>query len=68
MNIDTYLGFVHPESVREMMFLKPKGIHIILSGRNAHPEVKEHASTVFEMREIKHPFHKGIQARRGIEF
>jgi cob(I)alamin adenosyltransferase len=68
INIAIHLGLVHPDRVREMMFLKPKDLHIILSGRNAHPELKEHASVVFEMKEIKHPFHKGIQARKGIEF
>ena len=68
INIATHLGLVHPDRVREMMFLKPKDLHLILSGRNAHPEMKEHASAVFEMREIKHPFHNGIQARRGIEY
>jgi cob(I)alamin adenosyltransferase len=54
--------------VREMMFLKPRDLHVILSGRNAHPELREHASAVVEMREIRHPFHRGIGARRGIEF
>ncbi len=68
INTATHLGLVHPDRVREMMFLKPRGLHLILSGRNAHPEMEEHASAVFEMREVKHPFHKGIQARRGIEF
>jgi cob(I)alamin adenosyltransferase len=68
INIATHLGLVHPERVREMMFLKPRDLHVILSGRNAHPEITEHASAVFEMREIKHPFRKGIKARRGIEF
>ena len=68
INIATHLGLVHPERVREMMFLKPKNLQVILSGRNAHPEIMEHASTVFEMKEIKHPFHRGIPARKGIEF
>ena len=68
INVATHLGLVHPDRVREMMFLKPKDLHIILSGRNAHPEMKEHASAVFEMKEIKHPFNKGVHARRGIEF
>jgi len=68
INIATHLGLLSPDRVREMMFLKPKNLHLILSGRNAHPEMEEHASAVFEMREIKHPFHKGIQARRGIEY
>jgi cob(I)alamin adenosyltransferase len=68
INIATNLDLVHPDRVREMMFLKPRDLHLILSGRNAHPEMIKHASAVFEMREIKHPFHKGIKARRGIEF
>lgn len=68
INIATHLDLVHPDRVREMMFLKPKNLHIILSGRDAHSEMMEHASAVFEMKEIKHPFHRGIQARRGIEF
>ena len=68
INVATHLGLVHPERVREMMFLRPKGVNIILSGRNAHSEMIEHATAAFEMREIKHPFYKGIQARRGIEF
>jgi cob(I)alamin adenosyltransferase len=50
------------------MFLRPRNLHIILSGRDAHPEMIKHASAVFEMKEIKHPFHRGIDARRGIEF
>ncbi len=68
INIATHLDLVHPDRVREMMFLKPKNLHIILSGRDAHSEMMEHASAVFEMKEIKHPFHRGVEARRGIEF
>jgi cob(I)alamin adenosyltransferase len=68
INVATQLGLVHPDRVREMLFLRPRNLHIILSGRNAHPEMIKHASAVFEMKEIKHPFHRGIDARRGIEF
>ena len=39
-----------------------------LGGRNAHPEVMKGTSTVIEMKEIKHPFAKGVQARKGIEY
>ncbi len=68
INIATQFDLVRPDRVREMMFLKPKDLHIILSGRDAHSEMMEHASAVFEMKEIKHPFHRGVEARRGIEF
>jgi cob(I)alamin adenosyltransferase len=39
-----------------------------LTGRNASPEVIAKADLVTEMREIKHPFTKGIPAQKGIEF
>ena len=68
INIATYYGLINAERVREMLFLKPQELHLILSGRNAHLQVQEGASSVIEMREIKHPFRKGIKARKGIEF
>ncbi len=63
-----HYGLVNPERVREMLFLKPEKLNLILSGRNAHSEVMDAATTVIEMKEIKHPFTKGIKARMGIEF
>lgn len=68
INIATYYGFVHIQRVREMLFLKPEKLHLILSGRNLHHEVREGASSVIEMKEIKHPFKKGVKARKGIEY
>jgi cob(I)alamin adenosyltransferase len=43
-------------------------LHIIMTGRNAPPELIEAADLVTEMKEIKHPFHAGIYAQQGIEF
>ena len=43
-------------------------LHLILTGRNAPPELVEAADLVTEMKEIKHPFHAGIYAQQGIEF
>jgi cob(I)alamin adenosyltransferase len=43
-------------------------LHLILTGRNAPPELIEAADLVTEMKEIKHPFHAGIYAQQGIEF
>ena len=42
--------------------------NLVLTGRGAPPEVIEKADLVTEMTEIKHPFQKGIQARKGIDF
>ena len=47
---------------------KPHELNIVLTGRNARPEIIETADLVTEMKEIKHPFQKGIRARKGLEF
>ena len=68
LNTATFHGLVNPDRVRELLFLKPQNLHLMLSGRNAHAEVMAAASSVIEMREVKHPYRKGIKARKGIEF
>jgi cob(I)alamin adenosyltransferase len=57
-----------PEKVAEALRRKPEMLHVILTGRNAHPVLVELADTVTEMREVKHAYQKGILAQRGIEF
>lgn len=56
------------EVVAEALRNKPEMLHVILTGRNAHPAIVELADLVTEMREVKHPFQKGIAAQRGIEY
>ena len=56
------------ELVAEALRAKPEMVHVILTGRNAHPLLIELADTVTEMREVKHAYQKGILAQRGIEF
>ncbi|MGA2571763.1 MAG: cob(I)yrinic acid a,c-diamide adenosyltransferase [Terracidiphilus sp.] len=57
-----------PAVVAEALRAKPEMVHVILTGRNAHPLLVELADTVTEMREVKHAYQKGIQAQRGIEY
>ena len=57
-----------PEPVAETLKRKPEMVHVILTGRNAHPTLLEMADLVTEMREVKHPYQKGILAQRGIEY
>jgi cob(I)alamin adenosyltransferase len=47
---------------------KPHDVHVIVTGRNAKPELLEIADMVTEMTMVKHPFHAGIKAQAGIEF
>jgi cob(I)alamin adenosyltransferase len=55
-------------AVAEALKQKPEMVHVILTGRNAHPLLVELADTVTEMREVKHAYQKGILAQRGIEY
>ena len=47
---------------------KPKEIELVLTGRYAPQRLIEEADLVTEMKEIKHPYRKGVKARKGIEF
>jgi cob(I)alamin adenosyltransferase len=60
--------FVDVETIVGFMLSRPKGVELILTGRNAAQEVIDAADYVTEMRCIKHPFQRGVPARRGIEF
>src|ERR1700747_3090168 len=61
-------GMLDPAKVVETLKARPEMVHVILTGRNAHPSLVEIADTVTEMREVKHAYQKGILAQRGIEF
>jgi cob(I)alamin adenosyltransferase len=61
-------GFLPVEDVVEFLRAKPPMLHVILTGRDAKPEIIEIADMVTEMRQIKHPFEQGIFAQKGIEF
>ena len=61
--------YLNVKEVIEALKQKPPLVHVILTGRNAKPELIEIADLVTEMKEIKHPFkEQGILAQRGIEF
>ena len=47
---------------------KPEEIHVVLTGRDAKPELIEIADLVTEMKNIKHPYQKGEKAEQGIEY
>jgi cob(I)alamin adenosyltransferase len=61
-------GMLDAGKVAETLQRKPDGVHVILTGRNAHPTIVGLADTVTEMREVKHAYQKGIIAQRGIEY
>jgi len=56
------------EVVRFLTDEKPAMTHVVLTGRNAKPELLEIADLATEMELIKHPFRAGIKAQKGVEF
>ena len=68
INVATGYGLLPTDRVFNYILNKPRDLNLILSGRSASEKVMEIASRVIEMKEIKHPFRKGIMARKGIEY
>jgi cob(I)alamin adenosyltransferase len=62
------LKLVDLPQVLELIENKPLLMHLILTGRGAHPEVIKRAHTVTEMKEIKHAFRQGIEPQKGIDY
>jgi cob(I)alamin adenosyltransferase len=61
-------GWLDVEEVIATLRGRPANVHVILTGRDAAPELVEFADLVTEMTEVKHPFQRGIKARPGIDF
>lgn len=68
INYAIKFGLVSVEAVRELLAIKPPVLHLVLTGRDACPEIIDQADLVTEMKEVKHPYKKGIKAQKGIEF
>jgi len=62
------LKLVDLPQVLDMIENKPPQMHLILTGRDAHPEVIERAHTVSEVREVKHAYRQGIEPQKGIDY
>ncbi len=67
INIALNLGLIKLKDVVLLIKNTPKKTELVLTGRYAHPEIIKIADLVSEIKEIKHYFHKGIKARKGIE-
>ena len=62
------LKLVDLVQVQELLYMRPAEMHLILTGRDAHPEIIEQADTVSEVREVKHAYRKEIEPQPGIDF
>jgi cob(I)alamin adenosyltransferase len=62
------LGLGQIDDVKRLIEQKDAGVELILTGRGATPDLIEMADLVTEMKKIKHPYDKGVEARQGIEY
>jgi cob(I)alamin adenosyltransferase len=68
INVAVHCGLISADEVVRLIEAKPRNVELVLTGRDARPEVLERADLVSEVVERKHPYRRGISARRGIEY
>lgn len=68
INYAVNLDLISVKDVLNLIKSKPQKVDLVLTGNYAKDEVIEIADLVTEMREIKHPFQRGIKAKKGIDF
>jgi cob(I)alamin adenosyltransferase len=68
LNIVLRYDYLPLDEVLATLAAKPRDLHIVVTGRNAKPELIELAELVTEMTLVKHPFRGGVKAQKGIEF
>ena len=68
INYAVQLGLLQLADVLKILQNRPKHLSLILTGNHAREEIIMLADLVTEMKEIKHPYKKGIKAKRGIDF
>jgi len=68
VNYAVNLNLISLVDVLDLIKSKPQNVDLVLTGNYAKEEVIEAADLVTEMKEIKHPFQKGIKAKEGIDF
>jgi cob(I)alamin adenosyltransferase len=61
-------GLLDIKRVVDFLKSKPEKMEVILTGRNVPKEIMDLADYISEIAKVKHPFEKGIGARKGIEF
>lgn len=67
LNIALKYHYINVAEVIEALQQRPPHQHVIVTGRAAPAALIEIADTVTEMREVKHAFHAGVRAQKGIE-
>ena len=62
------LGFIPLESLLFFLENKPANLEVVMTGRDPKEELLKNADYITEMKKLKHPFDKGIKARKMVEY
>jgi cob(I)alamin adenosyltransferase len=68
INVAVEFNLISLKDVIELLKNKPESLELVLTGRYASSEIIKHADIVSEILEIKHPYQKGVQSRKGIDW
>jgi cob(I)alamin adenosyltransferase len=68
LNIALKYDYLSLETVLAELAAKRPMLHVVITGRNAKPELIEAADLVSEMTLVKHPYRSGIKPQKGVEF
>jgi cob(I)alamin adenosyltransferase len=68
INIATKYEYLSVPEIVDELRNKREMLHVVLTGRNASPEILELVDLASEMKVIKHPYAQGVKPQRGIEF
>lgn len=63
-----HFGLIDAEELLYLARQKPQSLELVFTGRNAPKEFIALADYVSQIKEVKHPYQKGISARKGIEY
>jgi cob(I)alamin adenosyltransferase len=66
-NVAVTYGLLSKQDLLDLIDMKPENLELIITGRDALPEIIDRADLVTEMKAVKHYFNKGVNARVGIE-
>ena len=68
INVASGWGLIDVEAVVKLIHDRPPDVELVMTGRDAHPRLLELADMVSEIHKIKHPYDKGILARKGLDY
>ena len=68
LNIVLRYDYLPLDEVLDVLTAKRRDLHVVVTGRNAKPELIALADLVTDMTLVKHPFRSGVKAQKGIEF